>query len=142
LNEQKPDFAVNLGDIIEGNCPMQHAERDLDAVLNELKALDDSIDLFHVVGNHCLQLPRPYLHAKLSLPDVERAYFSFVRAGYRFIILDTLEISLKGTVEGSSKRLIADVRMLCERLFLSFCDNFCLSVENVGDVGRREYFVL
>jgi manganese-dependent ADP-ribose/CDP-alcohol diphosphatase len=99
-----PSFLVNLGDIIEGDCSEAQAIDDLNKTL---AILTDVGPWHHVVGNHCLKsLPRATLHPKLGLSDV--AYYTFTLLNYTFIVLDSQDISITGTVERSAERAEAE----------------------------------
>lgn len=120
---------MNLGDIIEGGCAVEQAKLDLDRTLSVLGELDQSIKWHHVIGNHCLKsLERSYLHGKLSLPANGVAYCSFVdkSKAYRFIILDALDISLRGTQPDTPERELATVKKQLFTLFSLSLNNECI----------------
>lgn len=107
FNAKKPAFAVNLGDLIEGQCAEEQAARDLQRILSELDRLE--LPLRHVLGNHCLSsLPRPLLHTQLHLADTDNAYYAFTHASHRLVVLDTQQISVCGTTPGSTRRALAE----------------------------------
>lgn len=60
---------------------------------------------FHVLGNHCLRLPRDYVIEKLGLK--ETAYSFFDIHSWRFVILDGTDISLYGRNTNSPQYLEA-----------------------------------
>lgn len=90
------DFCVQLGDVIDGRGSDAASAEDLRSVLAVLGRLD--VPVVHVIGNHCLELPRVQLMETLGL---ERAYSSFRRDGWRFVVLDSLDLSVCGWPEGS-----------------------------------------
>lgn len=94
-NERSLDFAISLGDIIDGNETPESTRRDFDSVLEEFAAL--RAESYHVLGNHCLALGRQNLLRDLILPA---SYYDFVRDGWRFIVLDSTDISTYGWPEG------------------------------------------
>lgn len=94
-NEQSLDFAISLGDIIDGNETPEATRRDFEAVLEEFSGL--RAESYHVLGNHCLALGRQSLLRDLILPA---SYYDFVRDGWRFIVLDSTDISTYGWPEG------------------------------------------
>jgi hypothetical protein len=52
----------------------------------------------HVIGNHCLKLPRDYLQARLEI-ESNKTYYDFTIpevSGWRFIVLDGTDISVYG----------------------------------------------
>jgi len=88
LNRHDLVFVVNLGDIVDGHGAATSAE--LDFTLNLLGPLKPRVR--HVIGNHCLAVNRPELLEKLQL---ESSYYEFEYRGWRFLVLDGMEISLK-----------------------------------------------
>lgn len=88
FNREPLAFVANLGDLIDGNGP--ESETDLDRVLEVFGRL--RVPVRHVVGNHCLEVTRPRLEAKLGLKST---WYSFRRAGWRFVVLDGMDVSLK-----------------------------------------------
>jgi len=90
-NEHRLAFVVQLGDIIDGNASPEATRRDLDNVLSVLGGLE--APMYHVIGNHCLSMPRSELLKRLHL---DRGYYDFARGGWRFIVLDTMDVSVMG----------------------------------------------
>ena len=88
FNREPLAFAVSLGDLIDGNGEASLA--DLRAVLDTLKPL--VFPMRHVIGNHCLAVERPQLLSELALSS---AYYTFARPGWRFIVLDGMDVSSK-----------------------------------------------
>ncbi|MDD4190933.1 MAG: metallophosphoesterase [Mangrovibacterium sp.] len=87
LNAERPAFAIQLGDIIDGHKenPVQ-THRDLDAVIGVINQL--SMPLYHVIGNHDMTAGREYLGTKLGM---RQFYYDFsipAAKGWRFIVLD------------------------------------------------------
>jgi manganese-dependent ADP-ribose/CDP-alcohol diphosphatase len=91
-------FTIQLGDIIDGNVTPEATMLDLHNVMDVLVNLRHP--LYHVVGNHCVNIQRTKLLKQLSL---DRAYYAFVREGWRFIILDCMDVSMKGRAPGSEQ---------------------------------------
>jgi len=88
-NDQRPDFAIQVGDIIDGG---NHAATELDRVL----AVYDRLlcERYHVVGNHDFNgLAREAVLSKMKL---DTAFYSFEVRGVRFIVLDMLELGVQG----------------------------------------------
>lgn len=101
-NEQDIDFAVNLGDIIDGNETPEATARDFSEILGEFADL--RAESYHVLGNHCLSVGRKNLLRDLILPA---SYYDFVREGWRFIVLDSTDISTYGWAEGHANHSAA-----------------------------------
>jgi manganese-dependent ADP-ribose/CDP-alcohol diphosphatase len=89
LNQQKPDFVIQLGDIIDGNRTKQKTIEDLDNILEVYNKLE--MPKYHVVGNHCMKSGGKVLKEKLGL---EGLYYDFTvpeAPGWRFIVLFGLD---------------------------------------------------
>lgn len=98
-------FAIQFGDLIDGqDGDAALALADLDRVLASLKEL--GTDVLHVVGNHCLEVPRAQLEQRLGL--AESSSYSRSVAGWRLIVLDTLRVSVLGLEDGDAR--IAEAR--------------------------------
>lgn len=96
-------FAIQFGDLIDGReADPALALSDLDRVLARLGKLD--MDVLHVVGNHCLEVPRAQLEQRLGL--TESSSYSRSLHAWRFIVLDTMRVSVLG-LEPSDPRLAA-----------------------------------
>lgn len=93
-NEQNLAFAINLGDVIDGNETPEATRRDFETILDEFAAL--RVESYHVLGNHCLALGRQSLLLDLIMPA---SYYDFARDGWRLIILDSTDISTYGWPE-------------------------------------------
>jgi len=98
LNEQPIEFAVQLGDIIDGAATLEDSLADLELVMTEVEKLD--VPMHHVLGNHCLAVPRENLLPRL---DVTLPYRSFAKGGWRFLILDSLDVSTCGWPVGHER---------------------------------------
>jgi len=85
------DFVVQLGDLIDGRETVEESTQDLNFVLGVAAGLDEP--LLHVLGNHCLAVPRRQLLSRLRL---EEAYYSVSLNGWRLVVLDTQAISTCG----------------------------------------------
>lgn len=85
LNSRQVAFTVNLGDLVDRDTP-----ENLGAVLARLNGLDSV--LHNTTGNHDYGnvSDNAALYARLGMPA---AYYSFTLPGWRFIMLDTNEIS-------------------------------------------------
>lgn len=76
---------------------------DLDQVL-KIFALNQNKH-YHVLGNHCLRLPRKYVIEKLGFSEPAYSYFDL--QSWRFVILDGTDISLYGRNANSPQYLEA-----------------------------------
>jgi len=81
------DLLLQLGDLVNG----EHAEgedelREISAVFKEFRG-----EIRHVLGNHCLAVPRPKLLATLAL---QAPFYAFSIAGFRFVALDGMDVSV------------------------------------------------
>jgi len=98
FNARKDDlkFVAHLGDIIDGHFTWPEGIPSLDksrADLELVAKVFDTIELkkVHVVGNHCLQVKRTELLARL---DTHASYYAFSPCpGWRVLVLDTTEVN-------------------------------------------------
>jgi len=89
LNSLRPDFVVQLGDLINDGFA------DFGAVLAVFGKL--SMPVYHVVGNHDAAVEpenKDKVFAKLGLDKAgeKKGYYDFSRPGWRFIVLNGTEI--------------------------------------------------
>jgi len=82
------DFMLQLGDLIRGNSSAS-AGKELQDALAVLRNFQGTIR--HVIGNHCLALPRPELMNSLGL---RTPYYAFSEKVFRFVVLDGMDISV------------------------------------------------
>jgi len=88
FNRQKLAFVANLGDSIDGDGEKSAADMTLIAgICRQL-----TCPVRHVIGNHCLMVPRPTLLKELELKS---PYYEFARERWRFLVLDGMDVSLK-----------------------------------------------
>jgi len=80
------DVVLQLGDLITGN--ELHKQEELQQAITLLQQFSGTIR--HVLGNHCLALPRKELMAALGLAA---PYYTFAISGFRFIVLDGMDVS-------------------------------------------------
>jgi len=100
-------FVAQLGDVIDGRGEPDGSRTDLEQVLTRMESI--GVPLVHVVGNHCLEVPRAKLLPRLGL---ESGRQSFARDGWRFIVLDTLELSVCGVPADALLALEAETWLL------------------------------
>ena len=87
-------FTVQLGDVIDGVDDDALERRDLRRVLERFARAPQPVH--HVVGNHCLDLPRAELVDTLGL---DRSWYSFSRGAWRFLVVDSVWVSTAGRTE-------------------------------------------
>jgi 3',5'-cyclic AMP phosphodiesterase CpdA len=76
-------FAIQLGDLIDSRAA------DLDTILPVWQSL--SIRTYNVAGNHDFSAPRAQLLRRL---DLRSGYYEFTRPGWRFLVLDGMDLSV------------------------------------------------
>lgn len=104
FSDDKVDFVLNLGDIID---------RDYVSYKPVLNIIDSSgLKTYHVTGNHDYSV-EPRLKKRLPLEQPSKdGYYSFRHKGFRFIVLNGNEISTysttsKSTINAAEKMIIA-----------------------------------
>lgn len=106
-NGQRPDFAIQVGDIIDGG---DHAAAEMDQVLAVYGRL--ACEHYHVVGNHDFNgLAREAVLSKMTL---DSAFYSFEVRGVRFVVLDMLDLGVQGGWAKDSEAYRASEAMLNE----------------------------
>ncbi len=85
FREARPDFVVELGDLIDAAESVEVEQQYLTTINREFSAVSD--DRHYVLGNHCVDT----LTKEEFLGEVgqERSYYSFDRGGFHFVILDS-----------------------------------------------------
>ncbi|KAL1534719.1 manganese-dependent ADP-ribose/CDP-alcohol diphosphatase-like [Salvia divinorum] len=99
-NEEKVDFVINFGDIVDGYCPKDQSLAAVKDIVNEFSLFNGPV--YHLIGNHCLyNLPRDALLPMLNIPPSDlHAYYDFSPVPeYRFVVLDGYDISAIGWPE-------------------------------------------
>lgn len=92
FNKLDLTFTVQLGDIID-----RHVESFSDILPIYERARGPK---FHVLGNHDFPIGSDEVVQRLGMPN---QYYEFRREGWRFIVLDTSDISFHANPEGSEK---------------------------------------
>ncbi len=126
-NKHSPDFAIQIGDIIDGG---DHAAEEMDQVL----AVYDRLVCrhYHVVGNHDFNgLARAAVLSRLKL---DSAFYSFEVRGVRFIVLDMLDLGVQGGWAKDSEAYRRSEAMLNE---LAACGQGNAQAYN-GGVGQGQ----
>lgn len=86
MNRRQLAFVVNLGDIIDGRGA--ETAVDLERAARSFRKFRAPVR--HVIGNHCLIARRQMLMKALRL---KAPYYEFIQAGWRFIVLDGMDVS-------------------------------------------------
>ncbi|DBA97345.1 hypothetical protein WJX77_003255 [Trebouxia sp. C0004] len=87
----KLGFVLSLGDIIDGRLTQAETDEDFSYIKNILRPVADTSEFLHVLGNHCLTVPRKRLINELRMPG---SYYSReLPSKWRLIVLDTTEMS-------------------------------------------------
>jgi manganese-dependent ADP-ribose/CDP-alcohol diphosphatase len=109
----KIQFAVQLGDIIDGNETEELTEQDMAAVVHTMKKSEHP--LYHVIGNHCLRYNggKDKLMAQLKM-ERGKSWYRFhpespkvKESGHVFLVLDGTDISLNKWDEEDPKSKMA-----------------------------------
>lgn len=97
FNASDLSFTAQVGDIID---------RD-EASFGEILPVFEQVrgPKHHVLGNHDFPIPADEVVARLGMPG---RYYHFRREGWRFIVLDTSDVSLHANPPGSEKYELAE----------------------------------
>ncbi|KAL3701177.1 hypothetical protein R1sor_019199 [Riccia sorocarpa] len=92
FNTKKEDlrFVLTLGDIIDGNVTAEQTQADFNEVAVRLAQLE--VKAYHLLGNHCLSLPREILTEKLNMPALY--YQQEINPKWSLVVLDSMDLSL------------------------------------------------
>lgn len=99
LNKSDIDFAVHLGDFIDGDL------KSYDTVLPIARQL--TAPLYFVLGNHDFAVPDDKKLAIPSMLGMPARYYSFEHKGWVFVVLDGNDLSTYGWPAGSAEDLAA-----------------------------------
>ncbi len=105
LNAKKLAFVIQLGDLVDGG--IDNLDRIL-PVFDQIRA-----PKYHVLGNHDFCAERSVLLKRLNMPA---AYYQFSEPGWRFAVLDGMNVSVAGRwPQGSDnlrngRRILADLK--------------------------------
>ncbi|MFC7406524.1 metallophosphoesterase [Georgenia alba] len=97
LNDADLRFALHLGDFID------EFPESFDVVVPIFERL--RMAKYHVLGNHDFMLPREQVLETLRMPA---SYHHFRRDGWRFVVVDTNDVSTYGNPAGSEKHALAE----------------------------------
>jgi manganese-dependent ADP-ribose/CDP-alcohol diphosphatase len=101
INRQDVDFVLQLGDLIDEGVD------NLAAILPVYQGFRSK--KYHVLGNHDFGAGRAALLERLGMRG---AYYDFSLKGWRFIVLDGMDVSVEGGWPAGSPNLLAGERML------------------------------
>ena len=104
INRARPAFAIQLGDLVDAG------QYSLPRILPLYRAL--TMPQYHVLGNHDFCIPRAQLIERLGMKN---AWYDFAYGGWRFVVLDGMDISLPGRAAGTPEHdtavaLLAELR--------------------------------
>ncbi len=86
FNSLSPDCIITLGDMID---------RDFNSYEVLLPLFDNcKAPVYHTLGNHDFSVDKKYLKDIRPLLNTGKGYYSFIIKGYRFIILDSNDLSV------------------------------------------------
>lgn len=96
LNDSDLRFSFHLGDMVD----------EFDESFDTIIPIWDKLRMskYQALGNHDFQLPREELLTAMRMPS---SYYQFRRDGWRFIVVDTNDISTYGNPKGSEKYELA-----------------------------------
>ncbi|MDQ3608292.1 MAG: metallophosphoesterase [Actinomycetota bacterium] len=97
FNAHDLSFTAQVGDIIDRH------EASFDDILPVFERVRGP--KHHVLGNHDFPIPADEVVARLGMPG---RYYHFRREGWRFIVLDTSDVSLHANPPGSEKYELAE----------------------------------
>lgn len=84
FRKDKPDFVVELGDLIDSADSLERELRNLKRINQDFSAI--SKDRHYVLGNHCVEtLTKAEF---LEVAEQKQSYYSFDREGFHFVVLD------------------------------------------------------
>ncbi|WP_162830009.1 alkaline phosphatase PhoX [Amycolatopsis palatopharyngis] len=92
FNQEDVDFAVQVGDIID------RYKKSFDEILPAWEQVE--APRHNVLGNHDFPVPTDEVVDILDMPN---QYYDFSRDGWRFIVIDTNDISTYANPDGSAK---------------------------------------
>lgn len=108
FNDENVAFVVQLGDMIDGG---DTAQQDLRAAVDVYNGIE--APKYHVLGNHDFSgLSRK---AVLDTLEMDRAFYDFSHKGWRFIVLDTMDLAVQGGWSPDSLNVELGKKMLDER---------------------------
>lgn len=125
INPQAVDFVIQLGDLIDEGMD------NLAAILPVYRGF--RAKKYHVLGNHDLSAGRAVLLERLAMRG---PYYDFSLKGWRFVVLDGMDISAEGGWPAGSPNLLAGERML-DRLKTRSSPNALPWDGGIGEAQKR-----
>jgi 3',5'-cyclic AMP phosphodiesterase CpdA len=103
LNQEKLEFVVTLGDIIDRNW---------ESFADILPIYDRSVHPhFFVLGNHDYSVGQDYLRSVVRNVGLQKSYYDFTGGGYRFLVIDGNDVSAFAPPSGDPRLEIAAERL-------------------------------
>lgn len=99
FNEEKVDFVLNLGDLID------HDYESYSCLLDIIKQSEAPV--YHILGNHDFSVEESKKKKILKTLDLKRGYYTLKYSDWRFICLDGTDISLYANKEGTPEYIKA-----------------------------------
>lgn len=100
FNAHELDFVINLGDLID---------RHWDSFDHVLPIFDSIVaPAYHVLGNHDFSVVDEKKNHVVSRLGIPGRYYDFAISGWRFIVLDANDLSLKAHPTNSPEYIISD----------------------------------
>ncbi|TDE15815.1 metallophosphoesterase [Jiangella asiatica] len=96
FNQSDLEFITHLGDFVDR---FERSFAEILPVFEKARRLK-----VHVLGNHDFQMPTDQL---LDVLDMPNQYYHYRRGGWRFVVLDTNDVSTYANPEGSEKHELA-----------------------------------
>lgn len=103
FNQQQVKFVVSLGDFIDRDAQSFDT---LNKITRQLQ-----MPLHHVLGNHDFSGEQAGIEKAASYLGLKDKYYTFTKAGWRFIVLNGNDISVLGNTENSKNHLLAQKRL-------------------------------
>ncbi|EAR00327.1 metallophosphoesterase [Maribacter sp. HTCC2170] len=96
LNKQSLDYTIHLGDFIDKNFSS------FDTIAPIWKNLKS--EKYHVLGNHDFSVADSLKYLIFNKMDLKDRYYSIVKNGWRFIVLDGNDLSIHGALTATKKQ--------------------------------------
>jgi len=103
LNNKDIKFVVSLGDYIDRSF---NSFDTLNQITSRLK-----VPLYHVIGNHDYSVTAAHQNEVPQVLGLKERYYSFSKAGWRFIALDGNFVSIHGTEKGEKRHEKAEAML-------------------------------
>ncbi len=103
MNKEDLAFVVTLGDIID------HSWESYQHILPLYDAL--KAENFFILGNHDFSVAAEYLNSVLRTTGLKSSHYDFSGGGYRFVVLDTNEVTAYANPVGSPNHTLGAARL-------------------------------